>query len=77
MHYILLIIDGSVDDSCSGDYSTGELAGAVVATFFITILVNAVVLVTVIAVVLKCKRNRYFQTFACTVLFASIHFTSP
>ncbi len=77
MHYILLITDGSEDDTCSGDYSTGELAGAIVGTFFISILVNAVVLVTVIAVVLKLKRNRYFQTFACTVRFASIHLTSP
>ncbi len=62
MHHIPPVDTATEDDS---DYSTGELVGAVVATFFITILVYTVVLVTVIAVVLKLKRKRYFQTLAC------------
>ncbi len=48
----LVTADGSEDDC------TGELVGAVAATFFLTVLVYTVVLVTVKAVMLKLKRNR-------------------
>ncbi len=58
MHHIPPVDTATAEDS---DYSTGELVGAVVATFFITILVYTVVLVTVTAVVLRLKRKRYFN----------------
>ncbi len=61
MHHIPPV-DTATEDDC--DYSTGELVGAVVAAFFLTILVYTGVQVTVIAVVLKLKRKRYFQTLA-------------
>ncbi len=67
-------MDTATEDG--SDY-TGELAGAVVATFFLTILVYTVVLVTVIAVVLKLKRKRYFQTLACHSSLSQSIYLSP
>ncbi len=61
MHYILLITDGSEDNNFTGDYSTGELTGAIVVTFFITILVYTVMQVSVVVFVRKLKRRRYFK----------------
>ncbi len=58
----------------NSDYSTGELVGAVVHGYinlFLTILVYTVVLVTVIAVLLKLKRRRYFQ--ASLLIRSSAH----
>ncbi len=73
MHHIPPV-DIATEEDC--DY-TGELVGAVVATFFITILVYTVVQVTVIAVVLKLKRKRYFQTLACHSSLSQSSYLSP
>ncbi len=49
------------EEEDDGDYSTGELVGAVVATFFITLLVHTVIMVIVFVGVLKFQRKRYCQ----------------
>ncbi len=47
------------EEEDDGDYSTGELVGAVVATFFITLLVHTVIMVIVFIGVLRFQRKRY------------------
>ncbi len=47
------------EEEDGGDYSTGELVGAVVATFFITLLLYTVIMVIVFIGVLKFQRKRY------------------
>ncbi len=57
-----IVFPASVDTATEEDSDcTVELVGGIVATFFVTILVYTVALVTVIVVGIKFRRNRYLK----------------